>query len=227
MAIASWILRILTVTGMSLLLSLPAQADERPDIVWIVIEDMSPHWRCFGETLVETPHLDRLAREGIRFDRAYVTAPVCSSVRSALITGMYQTSIGAQHHRSGTGELKIFLPEGVRPIPELFHQAGYKNLNQQYDPFRGGVPRFAKTDYNFEWDESIYDGFDPNEFPSDEPLFIQYQLSGGKMRGKAPGWIDQERKRLEAILPRIVEPEEVVLPPYYPDLRGDDAHYGA
>ena len=148
---------------------------------------------------------------------AYVTAPVCSSGRSALITGMYQTSIGAHHHRSGRGDLKIILPGEVRPVPELFHQAGYANLNQQYDPFRGGQPRIAKTDYNFEWDESIYDGFDPDEFESDRPLFIQYQLSGGKIRGKTPGWTDLNRERFEEILPRIVEPDEVTLPPYYPD----------
>jgi arylsulfatase A-like enzyme len=210
------ILQTLSVAGMGLLASHPGWAEERPDIVWIVIEDMSAHWRCYGETLVETPNLDQLAREGVRFDRAYVTAPVCSTGRSALITGMYQTSIGAHHHRSGRGDLKIFLPDGIRPAPELFHEAGYKNLNQQYDPFRGGKPRPGKTDYNFEWDESIYDGFDPNEFASDQPLFIQFQLSGGKIRGKNPGWIEKNRERFEEILPRIVEPEEVIPPPYYP-----------
>jgi arylsulfatase A-like enzyme len=217
MTTVSRIVRVLTVASTTMLLFTPGQADERPDIVWIVIEDMSAHWRCYGETLVETPNLDQLAREGVRFDRAYVTAPVCSTGRSALITGMYQTTIGAHHHRSGRGDLKITLPNGIRPLPELFNQAGYASLNQQYDPFRGGKPRAGKTDYNFEWDESIYSGFDPNEFESDRPLFIQYQLSGGKIRGKTPGWTEEYRERFETILPRIVEPDEVTLPPYYPD----------
>ena len=64
--------------------------------------------------------MDRLAKEGTRFSRAFVTAPVCSPCRSALITGMYQTSIGAHHHRSGRGTEKIHLPKGVEPLPVLF-----------------------------------------------------------------------------------------------------------
>jgi arylsulfatase A-like enzyme len=66
---------------------------------------------------MSTPNVDRLAREGTKFSSAFVTAPVCSPCRSALITGMYQTPIGAHHHRSGRGNLKIRLPEGVVPLP--------------------------------------------------------------------------------------------------------------
>ena len=88
-------------------------AQERPNILWIVVDDMSAHFSCYGEKLIQTPAVDRLAAEGTRFTRAYVTAPVCSACRSALITGMYQTTIGAHHHRSGRGELKIRLPEDV------------------------------------------------------------------------------------------------------------------
>src|SRR4030095_5697835 len=69
--------------------------------------------------------VDRLAREGTRFSHAFTTAPVCSPCRSALITGMYQTTIGAHHHRSGRGVEKIILPSGVEPVPALFQRAGY------------------------------------------------------------------------------------------------------
>ena len=62
-------------------------------------------------------HVDRLAKEGMRFTRAYATSPVCSTFRSAMITGMYQTTIGAHHHRSERGEHRIQLPDGVRPNP--------------------------------------------------------------------------------------------------------------
>lgn len=74
---------------------------ERPNILWIIVDDMSPNFSCYGEKAIETPHVDRLAREGTRFANAFITAPVCSPCRSALITGMYQTTIGAHHHRSG------------------------------------------------------------------------------------------------------------------------------
>ncbi|MFL3659077.1 MAG: sulfatase-like hydrolase/transferase, partial [Opitutales bacterium] len=73
----------------------------RPNILWIVVDDMSANFSCYGEKTIETPHVDRLAAEGVRFSRAYATSPVCSTFRSAMITGMYQTSIGVHHHRSG------------------------------------------------------------------------------------------------------------------------------
>ena len=69
--------------------------------------------------------LDGLAANGVRFINASVTAPVCSTARSALITGMFQTSIGAHHHRSGRGKVKIQKPDHIKLIPELFKDAGY------------------------------------------------------------------------------------------------------
>src|SRR6185503_9797041 len=115
------------ILGLALLASAFAvpSSDARPNILWIIVDDMSPNFSCYGETAIETPHVDRLAREGTRFSRAFVSAPVCSPCRSALITGMYQTTIGAHHHRSGRGIQKIRLPEGVEPVPALLQQAGY------------------------------------------------------------------------------------------------------
>ena len=79
----------------------------RPNILWFVVDDMSANFSCYGEKTIQTPHVDRLAAEGLRFTRAYATSPVCSTFRSAMITGMYQTSIGAHHHRSGRGKNRI------------------------------------------------------------------------------------------------------------------------
>ena len=91
-----------------------------PNILLIVVDDLG--WRdlaCYGGgDVFETPNIDRLASEGVKFTRAFVTAPVCSPCRSALITGMYQTSICAHHHRSSHTEAPIYLPAHVRLIPE-------------------------------------------------------------------------------------------------------------
>src|SRR6186997_2032629 len=111
---------------------------ERPNILWFIVDDMSANFSCYGEKTIQTPNVDRLAREGTRFANAFVTAPVCSACRSALITGMYQTSIGAHHHRSGRGELKIQLPDGVEPLPALFQKAGY------YICIGSGLPQVSR-----------------------------------------------------------------------------------
>ncbi len=183
----------------------------RPNIVWIVVDDMSANFSCYGEKVIQTPHVDRLAREGTRFTRAFTTAPVCSPCRSALITGCYQTTLGAHHHRSGRGKLKIHLPADVVPVPLLFQKAGY------YTCIGGpiaGRKTLGKTDYNFEWDPAIYNGNDWSGRKPGQPFFMQVQLHGGKYRGQRPNRAWQERVRKE--LGSNTSPGAVTLPPYYP-----------
>jgi len=89
------------------------QGTENPNILWLVIDDMGIEMSCYGEKAIQPPNIDRLASEGMRFSNAFVTATVCSPVRSAMITGMYQTTIGAHEHQSGRGSRKIHLPSDV------------------------------------------------------------------------------------------------------------------
>lgn len=188
--------------------------DKRPNIVWIIPDDMSAHFGCYGETAIETPNVDRLASQGVKFTNAYVTAPVCSTCRSAFITGMYQTSIGAHHHRSGRGEKKIFLPEEVKLVPQLFQEAGYHTSISGW-PGRKG--RLGKTDYNFEWDKSVYDGADWSNRKPGQPFFAQIQTPGGKLRGKdTEGW-EKVQKDAEAAFGNRTPDSAVSLPPYYPE----------
>jgi len=180
------------------------------NVVWIVIEDASAHIGCYGETLIETPNIDRMAREGIRCKNAFVTSPVCSSSRSAMVSGMYQTTLGVHNHRSqtssgkGGGNANYYdsykVPKSVKLTPELFRDAGYFVTNK------------SKTDYNFIPTSKLYHGSDWKKAPAAQPIFAQFQLSGGKNR-KAKSHAD---------------PAKVVLPPYYPDhpvLRQDWAKY--
>ncbi len=195
---------------------------ERPNILWFIVDDMSANFSCYGEKLINTPHVDRLAAEGTRFTHAFVTAPVCSPCRSALITGMYQTSIGAHHHRSGRGHLKIQLPKDVVPIPQRLQSVGYYTCIG--DGLEENLPQakkkrseaLGKTDYNFEWNSTMYDGNDWSGKKEGQPFFMQVQLSGGKLRGGT----DQSAKKLldraRTELGSATDPNRVTLPPYYP-----------
>jgi len=196
-----------------------AAAESRPNILWLVVEDMSCHFGYQGEKLVKTPHVDRLAAEGIAFNNAYATAPVCSASRSAMITGMYQTTIGAHHHRSSRGKLKIELPTGIRTVPELFRAAGYYTCNADEN-----ISRPGKEDYNFDFDRAaLYDGVDWSSRAPGQPFFAQVQFRGGKLRD-----VRQWRQEVDAGLEDLVSADQVMLPPYYPDnaiLRTDWAAY--
>ena len=105
-----------------------AHGSDRPNILWLIAEDFGNHLGCCGTREVQTPNLDRLAREGVRYSRFYTTAPVCSASRSAFMTGMYQTTIGAHNHRSHRDD-GYRLPPGVRLLTEWFHDGGYQTIN--------------------------------------------------------------------------------------------------
>lgn len=209
-------MRIITVIGYACLLltgctSASKTNKERPNILWVIVEDMSSHFGYNGESLVYTPTVNKMAEEGIVFTNAYVTGPVCSTSRSALITGMYQTTIGTQHHYSSRGELKIHLPDSIRSIPEYMREAGYytSNANHKFDGK-------GKEDYDYVYSsEHLFDGIDWVGRAEGQPFFAQVQLRGGKLRN-IPKWYDEVVGVLDPEI--IVEEEDVTLPPYYPDV---------
>lgn len=182
----------------------------KPNILWIIMDDVGVELPCYGEKKIKTPNIDRVVREGTRFDRAFLTSSVCSPSRSAMITGIYQTSIGAHHHRSGRGTEEVHLPAGVEPVPALFQRAGYFTSNGDY-PAKG--KRIGKTDYNFEWDPKIYNGNDWAGRKPGQPFFAQIQLWGGKNRKDDGKWYQDA---VPKALGKLTKPEEVTLPPYYP-----------
>lgn len=147
----------------------------------------------YGDSVIETPNIDQLASRGVRFDRVYMTAGVCSPTRSAIITGMYQTSIGAHEHYSSCqtwrgNHMETWDPNhlGVRTLPEIFKAATYFTFNE------------GKNHYNFVFsNEDLYDHKGDNGFKGAtggtgwsggeecQPFFGQIQLRGGK-NGNAP-----------------------------------------
>src|SRR5438309_3243565 len=131
-------------------------AKAKPNILWLIAEDFGNHLSCCGTKEVWTPNLDRLAAEGMRYTRFYTTAPVCSPARSAFMTGMYQTTIGAHHHRSHRDD-GYTLPAGVKVGTDWFRAAGYYTANVVQFPAGFGFRGQGKTDWNFNYKGKPFD----------------------------------------------------------------------
>jgi len=178
------------------------------NILWISLEDTSPRFGCYGDPIALTPNIDKLAAEGARYPNAFSTAGVCAPSRSAIITGMYQTSIGTQHMRTAhtnpaTPELptpyEAVPPPYVKTFTEYLRAAGYYCTNN------------SKTDYQFTapvtaWDECNNDAHWRNR-GKDQPFFSVFNPTVTHESGMWP----KEGK------PLVTDPDSVTLPPYLPN----------
>lgn len=173
---------------------------ERPNIVWIVAEDMGLEIGAYGDPLARTPRLDGLAAEGVRYTNAFATSGVCAPSRAALITGMYATSIGAHHMRSLQGGYQpVPLPQ-VKTFTEHLRAAGYYTSN------------LGKTDYQFSG-------------PIGDAPITNWDEPSGDWRGRAQGQpffayitlLVTHESSLFADGETITDPDAVTVPPYYPD----------
>ncbi len=191
---------------------LPAAESKRPNILWLIGEDLGPELGCYGTKEVWTPNLDKLAASGMRYTRAYTTAPVCSASRSGFITGMYQTTIGAHNHRSHRDD-GYKVPEGVKPVTDWMRAAGYFTANLVNLPASCGFKGTGKTDWNFTYEGKPYDSGDWNELKSHQPFFAHLNFNETHRTYHGP---------------KRADPAKVVFPPYYPDhpvTRKDWAEY--
>ncbi|MCP4787405.1 MAG: sulfatase-like hydrolase/transferase [Fuerstiella sp.] len=177
-------------------------AGSQPNILWLSCEDISAHLGCYGYPNATTPVLDAFAKEAVVYDHAYTTAGVCAPCRSAIITGMYQTSIGSHHMRC-----KAMPPEHVKPFTFWLSDAGYYRTNN------------SKQDYQFEtpqgtWDESSSKAHWKN-CPEDKPFFSVFNYGGCHESGIASG------SKYETVIEGLEKHDRDVvaqsLPPYYPD----------
>ena len=171
----------------------------KPNILWIVAEDMCPDLGCYGEPQVHTPHLDALAARGVLFTRAFATATVCSATRSAFITGVYQTTLGAQHQRMDDS-IAPPLCDPHQTLPQRLREAGYytanvKKINQH---LRGT----GKNDWNFTTKTGHFEGNDWAELKTRQPFFAQVNFQESHRPFTSESHAD---------------PAKVNLPPYYPD----------
>lgn len=184
--------------------------NQKPNIVWIVCEDISPFLGAYGDKIVNTPNIDQLAREGILYTRAFTTAGVCATSRSAIITGMYQTSIGTHNMRTlnGPSALKYsnglnysaVIPSNVKCFPEYLRMNGYYCTNN------------TKQDYQFNtpvtvWDENDITASWVNRAEG-QPFFSVFNFA-----------ITHESQLMGRTDSLLVNPDETIIPPYLPDTK--------
>ncbi len=183
-----------------------------PNILWLIAEDMGPHLGCYGAREVWTPNLDRLASEGVRYERFYTTAPVCSPSRSSFMTGMFSITIGTHNHRSHRDD-GYALPPGVRVLTDWMRDAGYFTANLVQLPENFGFKGAGKTDWNFTYSGKPFDTDRWADLKEHQPFFAQINFQ-------------ETHRKFHA--PRKADPAKVEIPPYYPDhpvTRRDWAEY--
>lgn len=180
-------------------------ASARPNILWISAEDIGPLLGCYGDTYASTPHLDRLAAEGVRYTKAFAHAPVCAPSRSGIITGVHPTTLGSHTMRCKAG-----LPDSVRCFTEYLRDAGYYCSNNR------------KEDYNFNtppasWDESSAEAH-WRKRGEGQPFFSVFNLTvchesilhaqDEELRGRLAGMSPEQAH----------DPAKARIPAYHPDI---------
>lgn len=183
---------------------------EQPNIVWIVCEDIGPYIGAYGYEGVKTPNIDQLAQEGVLYTNVYTTAGVCAPSRSAIITGMYQSSIGTMHMRTLNGDnlantpmpnYSAVIPSYVKCFPEYLRLNGYYCTNNE------------KQDYQFEppvtvWDENSLAASWRGR-PDNKPFFSVFNLA---ITHEMNLWIHEKE-------PLTVDVESISIPPFYPQTK--------
>jgi arylsulfatase A-like enzyme len=201
-----------------------AEPPKRPNVVLIIADDMA--WDdsgAFGNRAIKTPNIDKLARDGLRFDRAFVTASSCSPSRSSLITGRYP-------HNTDAEELHWPLPPEQVTFVEKLKASGYwtaaagkwhlgNAVKGRFDLVREANPagfqlvtaNDATVRMTAEGSSAIQSGCDQwvpvlRDRPKDKPFFL---------------WLasfDPHRDYESGAIPEPHRPEDVVVPAYLPDV---------
>ncbi len=188
---------------------------DRPNILWISCEDISPHLNCYGYENAITPTLDALAERGVRYTHAFTTCPVCATNRSSIITGMYPTTIGTHYMRC-----RAQLPEHICCFTEYLREAGYHCTNN------------SKTDYNFGYPKSAWDeSSNKAHWRSRKPGQPFFHVRNFTNTHESKNWPRGEAhlRQTKALKPEERrDPAKLTPPPYYPDTaesRRDWANY--
>lgn len=180
---------------------------ERPNILWITCEDISPYLGCYGFEGAKTPNIDRLAESGIRYTHAYANAPVCAVARSTILSGMYAPSIGTHQMRS-----RVRLPGEIPAYPGILREAGYYCTNNKKKDYNSNY----QTD-NTLWDESSGKAHYKNR-KQGQPFFAVFNISVTHESQLKNSNIQEYIKNKQIPEKPRINPTDIKLPPYHPDL---------
>lgn len=188
-----------------MLLTATMAIGKHPNILWITSEDNGPQLGCYGDEYANTPNIDALAQRSLRYHRCWSNAPVCAPARTTIISGMYATSLGGHHMRSG-----VRLPATFATYPDILRKAGYYCTNN------------SKKDYNFAtedggWHESGRKAHWRNRPKKDTPFFAIFNYT-----------VSHESKIRTRPHQLKHDPAAAPVPAYHPDtaeVRHDWAQY--
>jgi arylsulfatase A-like enzyme len=196
------------------------------NVIWISVEDMGPILSAYGNQVVKTPNIDRLAAEGVKYTKAYATVGVCAPSRFSIITGMYPARLGAHNMRTGdhnnfkwpenvahkthkgvldksgknVPEYEVVTPPYVKPFTEYLRKAGYYCVNDNKCDYQFNAPFTA-------WDD-VYGGGSYKNAPKGAPFFY---VKNYYTTHESRIWLRKNK-------PMTVSPSDVPIPDYYPDL---------
>ena len=183
-----------------------------PNIVWLVAEDESPEFfPMYGNMTVDLPYLSSLSNDGVVYTNAYSPVPVCAPSRSALITGLYPSTLGTHNMRTynaykmeneptiGIPNYSPLVPDGVKMFPQYLREIGYYTTNN------------AKEDYNFKKTDGVWDESSPKanwrNRKTNQPFFSVFNFG---ITHESQIWRQGDQ-------PLLVDPEILSVPPIFPD----------
>lgn len=193
--------------------------ENKPNIIWLVCEDQSAQFfPMYGDKTVSLPHLEKLAEDSVLFENMHATTPVCSPARSAIITGMYPTSLGTHNMRAynegrPTNQPQLNIPSYspsfqtyIKPFTMYLRQEGYYCTNSN------------KEDYNFKISEDAWDqscnycqGAEKEDIhwrkrDAGQPFFAVFNF---QITHESQIWKQQQV---------LLDPNDIeFIPPYFPD----------
>ncbi len=179
-------------------------AEQRPNVLWLTCEDISPNLGCYGDEYAITPNLDRLAARSVLYTEAVGICGVCAVNRSCLITGMYPSTIGSQDMRA-----RIRLPDSIPTYSAMLRRTGYYCTNN------------SKTDYNFPTPDDAWDACSGkahwrNRDPA-KPFFAVFNYTGSH---ESQIWEANHRRHAAKLnADELHDPDDAPVPPFHPDTR--------